>query len=241
MTIVDELLSSLNCNGPVRDICQGAFQTAVWTRTCGLASTPHDPGSHHSRFAVGSAGLLLERCAGDVALMAKSSSQNEAAIGMACINSLLEVKEQDCVELNAGDLLMQKGENRRVAIIGHFPFVPALRKVAKELWVIEKNLHEGDVPESEAGSLLPQADVVGITGSAFINNTIDSLLKMTSSKAYVVVLGGTAPLSSILFDHGVNAVSGTLVIDPECVLLYVSQGATFRQIEGVRLLTMQKQ
>jgi len=40
---------------------------------------------------------------------------------------------------------------------------------------------------------------------------------------------------------GVDAVSGTLVIDPERVLQSVGQGATFRQIKragGLRLLTM---
>jgi len=53
-------------------------------------------------------------------------------------------------------------------------------------------------------------------------------------------LGGTAPLSSVLFNYGVDAISGTQVVDPETVLRCVSQGATFRQIKGVRLLTMMR-
>jgi len=44
----------------------------------------------------------------------------------------------------------------------------------------------------------------------------------------------------VLFDYGVSAISGTRVIDPETVLRCVSQGATFRQIRGVRLLTMER-
>ncbi len=161
MSIIDELLSGLNDIVPVRDIRQGAFQTAVMTRDCGLASTPHDPGPHHNKSEVAEAGSLLKLEAMSLARLALSPSQNEAAIGMAAINSLIEVNEGKCMELNAADLLLQKGEGKRVAIIGHFPFIPRLRKAVKELWVIEKNPGEGDLPEAAAEELLPKADVIG--------------------------------------------------------------------------------
>jgi uncharacterized protein (DUF4213/DUF364 family) len=240
MKIIDELISTLTDEAPVRDIRQGPFQTAVLTRNCGLASTPHDPGPHHHKSPVAEAGLLLSKDSKGLALFAKSPSLHEAAIGMAAINSLIEANEGECVELNAGDLLIQKGEGKQVAIIGHFPFVPKLRKVAKELWVIEKNPGEGDMVESDAENLLPQADVVGITGTTFINGTIERLLELCSPKAFTVILGGTAPISPVLFDHGISAISGTKVVESETVLRCVSQGATFRQIKGVRLLTMIK-
>jgi uncharacterized protein (DUF4213/DUF364 family) len=240
MKIIDDILSTLNYEAPVMDIRQGPFQTAVITRNCGLASTPHDPGPHHERTPVPDAGLLLEKDALALAYMANSPSLMESAIGMATINSLIEVDEKRCIELNAGDLLVRNGEGKKVAIIGHFPFVPRLRKVARELWVIEKNPQEGDLGERESERYLPQAEVVGITGTAFINHTIEHLLHLCNSDAYIVVLGGTAPLSPVLFDYGVSAVAGTLVIDPENVLRCVSQGATFRQISGIELLTMRK-
>jgi uncharacterized protein (DUF4213/DUF364 family) len=240
MKIIDELLSSLNYEAPVGDIRQGSFQTAVLTRHCGLASTPHDSGPHHSRTPVNEAGLLMEKDVRTLASMAKSESPFEAAIGMATINSLIEIEEQRCSELNAGDLLARKGQGRRVAIVGHFPFVTRLRSVAEELWVIEQKPQEGDLPEAEADILLPKADVVGITGTAFTNHTLEHLLDLCNPKAYVVILGDTTPLSPLLFDYSISALSGTRVIDPETVLLYVSQGSTFRQIRGVRLLTMER-
>ena len=127
-----------------------------------------------------------------------------------------------------------------VALIGHFPFVAELRQVAKKLWVLEQHPQEGDFAEGEAKNLVPQADVIGITGSAFANHTIEHLLSLCRPEAYVIVLGGTAPLSPVLFDYGVDAISGTKVIDSEIVLRYVSQGATFRQMMGIRLLTMMR-
>ena len=61
MKIIDDLLSTLNYEAPVKDVRQGPFQTAVLTRYCGLASTPHDPGPHHDQTPVKEAGLLLEK------------------------------------------------------------------------------------------------------------------------------------------------------------------------------------
>jgi len=106
--------------------------------------------------------------------------------------------------------------------------------------VIEKQPREGDLPEVEAQQLLPQADVVGITGTAFTNHTIEDLLRLCRPEAYVVLLGGTAPLSPVLFRYGIDAISGTKVDDAEAVLRSVSQGATFRQLKGIRRLTMEK-
>lgn len=240
MKIIDDILSALNYDEPVKDICQGVFQTAVQTRHCGLASTPHDDGPHHVRKPVREAGLLIEKTSRDLAGMSKSESLFEAAIGMAAINSLLEIDEGSCLNLNARDLIAEKGGGKRVAIVGHFPFIPDLRKAVKVLWVIEKNPREGDATEAEAPDFIPQADVVGITGTSFTNHTLDQLLELCNPDAYVVILGDTAPLSPILFDYGIDAISGTRVIDPNLALRCVSQGATYRQIQGVHQLTMVK-
>lgn len=240
MQILDDLLSLLNPEVHVRDIRQGLFFTGVLTRNCGLASTLFRDTIRQRRPSVKEPGFLLEKTALELAQMAYSESLPEAAIGMAAINSLLEIDEERCLSLNAGDLIAEKGKDKRVVIVGHFPFIPKLREVTKELWVIEKNPREGDFTEAEAESLILQADVVGITGTAFTNHTIEYLLKLCSSKAYVVVLGGTAPLSPILFNYGVDAVSGTKVTNPELALRCVSEGATYRQIKGVQKLTMMK-
>jgi uncharacterized protein (DUF4213/DUF364 family) len=240
MKIIDGLLSTLNYDAPVREIRQGPFQTAVLTRYCGLASTPHEAGPHHERKPVGEAGSLTEKTARELAAFAKSESLYEASIGMAAVNSLLEVDENSCLNLNARDLIAEKGNGKRVAIVGHFPFVPQLKEQVKELWVIEKNPREGDRSEAEAKEFIPRADVVGITGTAFTNHTIEQLLDLCNPGAYVVILGDTSPLSKSLFDYHVDAISGTRVIDDKLALKCVSEGATYRQIKGIKQLTMLK-
>ena len=240
MKILDDLLSTLKQEVAVKDIRQGPFQTAVLTCGCGLASTPHDHSHHQDDAPVKKAGALIGKGALELAQMAYSPSLFEAAIGMATINSLLDVDEQRCLNLNASDLLAEKGRDKKVVLIGHFPFVPKLRQVVKELWVLEQHPQEGDFAESQAENLVPQADVVGITGTAFTNHTIEYLLGLCNAEAYVVILGSTAPLSTVLFDYRVDAISGTKVVDIETTLQCVSQGATFRQIRGIKLLTMKR-
>jgi len=239
--IIEDLLSKLNYEAPVRDICQGPFQTAMLTRNCGLASTPHDYGPHYDKTPVKEASFLMEKDTITLAQMANSTSPFEAAIGMATINSLIEVDEQYCVELNGGDLVIGKGKDKKVAIIGHFPFVPKLREAARELWVIEQQPQPGDLEENQADRLIPMAEVIAITGNAFTNHSITHLLTLCRPEAYVVILGCTAPLSPVLFNYSVDAISGSRVTDSEMVLRYVSQGATFRQIKGVQRLTMTKE
>jgi uncharacterized protein (DUF4213/DUF364 family) len=240
MKILEDILTPLRRGESVLDVRQGPFQTAVLTGGCGLAATPHDTADHQHDPPVKSAGALLGWDALGVAGLAYSASHFEAAIGLATINSLLEVDEERCREVNARDLLLERGSGKPVALVGHFPFVEELKAQAKKLWVLERRLREGDFPETEAEKLLSRAEVVGISGMAFTNHTIEGLLGYCRPDAYVVIMGGTTPLSPVLFDYGVDAIAGVRVVDPKSVLDAVSQGATFRQIKGVRLLTMTK-
>jgi len=240
MKIFDDLISTLNFDAPVKDIRQGVFHTGVLTRYCGLAATlPRDALKQEGPL-VKEPGFLLDKPSRDLALMVYSDSLLEAAIGMATMNSLLEVDLESCAEINAAEVILDKGEGKRVAIVGHFPFLPRVREKAKALWVIEKNPREGDFNETEADRFIPQADVVAITGTSLTNHTLPHLLELCNPKAFIIMLGDSVPLSPLLFDYGVHALSGTRVMDTDLALRCVSQGANFRQIKGTKKLTMVK-
>jgi uncharacterized protein len=240
MDILTDIISTLNLSAEVRDIRQGIFHTGVHTRRCGLAATLPRDALKQTPPMIKEPGRLLEKSASELVRMSFSDSILEAAIGMASINSLIEVDERRCVELNAGDLIAEKGKDKKIVIIGHFPFINRLRGISRELRVIEKNPVKGDLTEENADIFLPEADVVGVTGTALTNHTMDRLLSICNPKAYVVILGDTTPLSPVLFKYGVDAISGTMVVDSEQALRCVSQGANFRQIRGIRLLTILK-
>jgi hypothetical protein len=237
MSLLDDLLTHLSGDAPIRSVLVGAHWTVVCSRHCGLASTLMDDRPHgHSR--VRDAGRLHLKTARELAEYARSDDLLEASIGVAAINSLLDVDESRAVEINAGDVLAERGRGKKVALVGRFPFIPQLREVAAQLWVIEQHPAEGESPAAAAPELIPQADVVALTGSALINHTLDGLLALCRSDALVMILGPSTPLSPVLFDHGATIISGARVINEEAALRPIGQGATFQQVEGVRLLTL---
>jgi hypothetical protein len=236
MTILDVLIASLPDDVPVRTVLVGVHWTVVCSRQCGMAATLLS--SHlHGHQQIRDAGSLHLKSARQLAELAYSTELQEASIGMAAVNSMLDVDESLAVEVNASEVLASRGRGKNVALIGHFPFIEKLHESAGKLWVIEQNPAEGEYPEEAASDLLPQADMVAITGSTIVNHTLDDLLALCDPKATVMLLGPSTPLSPILFHQGVNILSGARVVDEAAVLRTVGQGASFRQVEGVKLLT----
>jgi uncharacterized protein (DUF4213/DUF364 family) len=237
MEILDDLILSLKGNDfPVKSVYTCVFWTAVITKHYGLSSTFRDEGPSHER-GVRDVGSLTQKTALELAEYSRSNSLLEASIGMATINSLIDIDESKCIEKNAFELLLEKGEGKNVAVVGHFPWIPKLKEKVQNLWVLEQRIREEDLPAKEAGRILPECDVVGITGTSFINHTIEGLLNLCK-KAYVVLVGPTSPLSSMLFNYGIEAICGTKVTDAEKVIRSISEGATFKEVAGVKLVTL---
>jgi uncharacterized protein (DUF4213/DUF364 family) len=239
MNLLEDLLASISVDAPLRSVLVGAHWSVVCSRFCGLASTIIGDKPHgHER--VRQVGRLHEKSAKALAEFAFSDNLLEASIGVAALNSLIDVDDRLAVELNAMDVLLERGRAQRVALVGHFPFIPQLRQVAAQLWVMEQQPVEGEYPAEAAVDLIPQADLVALTGSALINHTLDRLLALCRPGAQVVVLGPSAPLSPVLFEHGASLISGAKVIDEQAVLRTVGQGAILPQVEGIQLLTIAK-
>jgi uncharacterized protein (DUF4213/DUF364 family) len=239
MKILDDLSLRLKGNDfQVKSVHACVFWTAVITKHCGLSSTFRDEGLPHDR-GVRDVGDLTRKTGLELAQYARSNNLLEASIGMASINSLIDIDESKCIEKNAFEILLEKGKGKNVAIVGHFPWIPKLRATIQNLWVLEQRLREGDLPAKQADRILPQSDVVGITGTSFINHTLEGLLALCE-KAFVVLIGPTSPLSPILFDYGIDAICGAKVVDSDTVIRSISEGATFKEVLGVRLLTLIK-
>jgi len=239
MELLDDLLASLPDDAAVRSVLVGAHWTVVCSRRCGLASTLTGDKPHgHERAR--DVGRLHLKSARELAQYARSDNPLEASLGVAAINSLLDVDERNAVEINAAEVLAEHGRGQHVALVGHFPFIPKLREQVGQLWVIEQRPSEGEYPAESAADVIPRAEVVAITGTALINHTLNGLLALCRPEALVMVLGPSTPLSPVLFEHGATIISGARVIDEAAVLRTVGQGAMFQQVEGVRLLTLRR-
>lgn len=243
MTLIERLLAEIRWTGPAADVRIGTHWTAVAIETpvglrAGMAATQIVHDLEHGRPAVRDAGRLIGQDGAALARLALADSLTERSIGFAALNALLPVDEARCVTRNAEEMILARGQGRNVAIVGHFPFVPRVRAVAAACAVLELNPGPDDLPAAMAPEVVPQADVVAITGMTLVNGTFEELAGLCRPDAYVLVLGPSTPLAPLLFDYGVSAISGTVVADVPAVLTAISQGATFRQITGRRLLTM---
>jgi len=206
---------------------------------CGLASTLSEDHHHTGETKVPEPGRLESTSALELANWIKSEIPLRRSLGCAAINALLPRNPLSWTDKNAEAAILENGIGKKAVLIGHFPFVYKLREELGELIVLDQNPTGDDLSPSAAPETLPDADLVAITGMAFINHTLMDLLSFCKPEAYVLILGPSTPLSPVLFDYGVNLLAGSSVENIPAVLATLGQGANFRQIHraGVRLIT----
>ncbi len=233
MTVIDALLEQV-IDVPVKDVIIGLYDVLVESCDVGLASTMLRP--RDGKFiTIRNFGRFTEMRTVELAEYLRSDNLLEAAIGMATVNSSLPRPPSDSfVEVNARELLIERGKDKVVGIIGHFPFVDALRMTARKVLVFEKIPREGDLSESDIPSYLPEADVVGLTATSIINHSFEEVMRHIKPTAFVVMLGPSTPLSHVLFDFGIHALAGTLASDVEKLKREVKEAVPFKFLKSVR-------
>lgn len=162
----------------------------------------------------------------------------QAALGLATLNSMLSPDPTTLTDIDAGDWLVEHSIGRKVAIVGHFPFVKELVPIANKLWVLELDPREGDLPASDAPKVIPYADLLAITSSTLINHTLESILELVQPGTKVIMLGPSTPLTPILFKFGVNLLSGVQVSDMPTLLKSIEAGVSFRKMRGLRRVSL---
>jgi uncharacterized protein (DUF4213/DUF364 family) len=241
-TILNDILSSLKSDFNVSDIRTCVYWTAVTSCRCGLASTMAAFLSPTGRHQVESSGDLLPAGAKELANLSLSDFNLERSIGIAAINSVVNIDKKLCEDLNAEEEILAQGKGKQIAIIGHFPFVKRLKAKTEKVWTFELpgRGRPGDFTGNEIETLLPRADVVAITSTTLINHSLGAILDLVAPDAYKMMLGPSTPLSPVLFEYGFDAISGSIVVDRNQVLECISQGANFRQVRGVRKVTIRR-
>ncbi len=177
----------------------------------------------------------------EVAALAVQPDPVGTAVGLATINALLEPDAARLEDVDAADWLVEHGRGRRMVMVGRFPFIDELEPVVGQLQVLELGPQPGEYPASEAPRLIPQAEIIAITSSTLVNHSLDDLLALAQPATRVMLLGPSTPLSPVLFEFGVDLLSGVQVIDLAVVLDAVSRGLSFRKLTGVRRVTLRKE
>ena len=240
MQLITDLINSLNDDAPIKQIIVGTHWTAVKSLFCGMASTMMSD-KPYGEGLVKNAGSLHQMSAKLLACYAQSDNTLEASIGLACINSLIKLPKKNLVIANAFDVIAEKGIGKNIAIFGHFPQVKRLRATSISVSVFELSPSKGEFSLEKIPEILPVADVVAITSNTIINHTLDLILPYLKTGAFALMVGPSTPLSPVLFDYGISMLAGIKVLDPKLLFQSISQGAIFRQVQGVELITISKQ
>jgi uncharacterized protein (DUF4213/DUF364 family) len=164
------------------------------------------------------------------------------AIGAAAVNALLLLRlTDDGTALGAEnglDVLARHATGKRLAVVGRFPYLEEIRAQASRSWILELEPEGEESPPSDAPEILGQAEVVGITGSAVANGTLEGLLRACRREAFVVLIGPSTPLSPVLFEYGASVLCGVVAEDPALTLASIGNEGSTRRIPGTRAVSL---
>lgn len=234
--IYDELIASIPSDLQVSDCLIGLHWTLIRSVGTGMALTPFER-SHSGPMGASVIAGIGEQIAGmsvsRLAAYVKSWNPFEATLGLAAINSVVNSAER--VERMCGQPLSSQSRQsafvhyadlvrgKKVAVIGHFPDLDTLGGVC-ELTILERNPSGGDLPDPACEYVLPSQDFVFITATTLMNKTLPRLLDL-SRNAKTFLVGPSTPFAALLFDHGIDTLAGTVVVDPQTVWRAAQEGA----------------
>ncbi len=207
-----------------------------------LRSIPEAVCCPSSAMAMPFPGKLRGRPAAELLKETTATSGIRRAVGVATLNALADLcwqcRPQPGVEFRAGidaynAAAIQPDEH--VVVIGAFvPFLKALKRVRQPFTVLEMDpatLKPDEMPyfrpANQAAEVLPAADVVLITGTTLVNDTLENLLSLCRPAARVVVVGPTVGLLPDAFlRRGADVLGAIRVVAPDAFLDVLAEGGS---------------
>jgi len=169
----------------------------------------------------------------------RSSDPSASAVGLATLNAVNAPDEHQITTEDAADWLSEQTHNKAIAIFGRFPFIQdEIKPFASDVFVFEQTPNDGEYSAEDMPTVLPKADLIAITGTTIINHTIDDILQHTIDQQTVVVLGPSTPLTTLLFDFGIDVMFGVRVVDVDAVRESVQSHLGFQKVQGLQRVSL---
>lgn len=221
--LYDALIDGIPENLTVNDLMNGnGFSYVRSENGAGMAGFKN----YQTRMPLFTKNLLGEPLR-QVATTVKSWNLVEASVGLAAINAYYnnpETARENGVNFSDArwvedrmynPLIMSQNEikGKRVTVIGHFPYLENLFEPICDLSIISWYPQEGDYPLSAYEYLLPGSDYVYITSGSFTDKTLPRMLELSKNAQRVTIVGPATPLAPVLFNYGINELSGLIIKD----------------------------
>lgn len=174
-----------------------------------------------------------------IANLLRSEDSTAAAVGLATLNAIQQPQKDALTNVDAADWLSEQCKDRTIAIFGRFPFIEdEVRPFAKQVFVFEQTPSTGEYGAEDRARLLPQADIIAITGSTIINHTIDNILAHIPPQKTVIMLGPSTPLTERLFAAGIDVLFGVRVANCEAAAASALEGQGFQKMRGLERVAL---
>ncbi|MGB9843863.1 MAG: Rossmann-like domain-containing protein [Caldisericia bacterium] len=238
MDIYEDLISSVKNDFELKvsDLAVGVRWTTVKTKKIGISIT-FDNYKHAT--GIEDAGNFNGKKAKELLEYLRTFDTLKIGIGLATLNSLIKTPEK-YENINIFDYLVEKGKDKKILFIGHFEDIKKLEGIAKKLIILERKPREEDLLDTFQEYLIPESDIVAVTGSTFANKSIKRILELAKGK-FTIVFGPSTPLSEVLFDYGVDMIGGMITDDDDKVFKIISQGGSLRNFKNyVNFITLKR-
>jgi uncharacterized protein (DUF4213/DUF364 family) len=188
------------------------------------------------------AGRLTQRPIDEILAYASNSNVLKSAIGVALVNALSaylfekEIEQDYDIHHGQDGLdLLRIAPDHAVCLVGAFtPYIRKFKNQERPFFIIEKTpetLKPDERiyyrPPAEASKILPDVDVVVMTGASIVNHTFDGLLRQTRPGAQVALIGPTnSMVPDVYFREGVDLMAGIRITDADLMLRILEEGGS---------------
>ena len=172
------------------------------------------------------AGSLRGATVKEILAMSEKDDLLYRALGLASINAIINIEGCGNTE-DVFEQMTLKGTERVVMIGLIEPVVAMLKKRGCSISVFENRAVDNALVHSpdELASACSSADIIIITATSIINNSIGTVLQSAAGARNVVLMGPSTPMSSKAFmSTPVTHLAGSQVTDPEKALEVIMEG-----------------
>ena len=249
ITMIDAIFGSELDEITIERAVVGLFFTGVklsngtaGTSATPIKSIPEAVCCPSSATAMPFPGKLRGRRAVDLAHEALSGHGIRRAVGIATVNALADCcwqrRPHPDIELHHGVDAFDATDIRhgdKVVVVGAFvPFLKELKRRGQAFLVLEQDsatLKADELPffrpAEQAAEILPDADVVLITGSTLVNNTLEDLLALARPDARVTIVGPTVGmLPDAFLARGADVLGCVRITEPDAFLDLLAEGGS---------------
>ena len=187
-------------------------------------------------------GKLAGRRAIDLAQEALSGHGIRRAVGIATVNALADrcwqrrphPEVELCLGVDAFDAT-EIGRRDQTVVVGAFvPFLKELKRRGQPFLVLEQDpatLKADELPffrpAEQAAEIVPLADVLLITGSTLVNNTLEDLLALARPETRVTIVGPTVGMMPDAFlARGADVLGCVRINAPDAFLDLLAEGGS---------------